>query len=43
MRNEIASFVSLACVDGNLHVVSNVELVFVGVDSQVADVDEGFL
>ena len=43
VSNEIASVVSLACVDGNLYVVADVELVFAGVDSLVADVDEGFL
>ena len=42
VSNEIASVVSLACVDGNLHVVVDVELVFASVDSLVADVDEGF-
>ena len=43
VSNEIAGVVSLACVDVNLHVVADVELVFAGVDSLVADVDEGFL
>ena len=28
VRNEIAGVVSLACVDGNLHVDADVELVF---------------
>ena len=43
VSNEIIGVVSLACVDGNLYVVADVELVFAGVDSLVADVDEGFL
>ena len=43
VSHEIASVVSLACVDGNLHVVADVELVFSGVDSLVIDVDEDFL
>ena len=41
--NEIAGVASLACVDGDLHVVANVELVFAGVDSLVIDVDEDLL
>ena len=43
VSNEIAGVVSLACVDGNLHVVADVELVFAGVDLLVSDVDEGLL
>ena len=43
VSNDIAGVVSLACVDENIHVVADVELVFASVDSLVADVDEGFL
>ena len=43
VSNEIARVVSLACVDGDLHIVSNVELVAVDVDSLVVDVDEDLL
>ena len=43
VSNEIASVVSFSCVDGDLHVVANVELVFAGVDSLVIDVDEDLL
>ena len=43
VSNEIAGVVSLACVDGDLHVADDVELVFAGVDSRVIDVDEGLL
>ena len=43
VSNEIASVVSLACVDGDLHVVADVELVLSGVDSLVIDVDEDLL
>ena len=43
VSNEISGVVSLACVDGDLHVVSSVELVFFGVDSLVIDVDEDLL
>ena len=43
VSNKIARVVSLACVDGDFHVVANVELIFVGVDSLVIDVDEDFL
>ena len=35
--------VSLACVDGDLHVVAHVELVFASVDSLVIDVNEDLL
>ena len=37
VSNEIAGVVSLACVDGNLHVVSDVELLFAVDDSDVFD------
>ena len=43
VSNEIVGVVSLECVDGNLHVVADVELAFSSVDSLVADVEEGFL
>ena len=43
VSNEIDGVLSLACVDGNFHVVADVELVFVGVDSLVSNVDEVFL
>ena len=50
VNNEIASVVSLACVDGDLHiaadmefVASDVEFVVAGVDSLIADVDKGLL
>ena len=43
VRNETAGVVILACIDGDLHIVADVEFVFVGVDSLVIDVDEGFL
>ena len=43
VSNEIAGVKSLACIDGDLHVVADAEFVLVGVDSLVADVDEGFL
>ena len=43
VSNEIAGVASFSCVDGDLHVVSDVELVFSGVDSIVVDVDEDFL
>lgn len=41
MSNEIASVVSLACVD--LYVAADVEFVVIGVDSIVANVEEGLL
>ena len=43
VSNEIARVVRLACVDGDLHVVNDVELVFASVDSLVADVNEVLL
>ena len=43
VSNEIAGVASLACVDGDLHVVANVELGFFGMDSLVIDVDEDLL
>ena len=43
VSNEIASVVSLACVDRDLHVATDVEFVVVGVDSLVANVDEDLL
>ena len=43
VSNEIVGFASLACVDGYLHVVFDVELVFTSVDSLVIDVDEDLL
>ena len=43
VRNEISGVVSLACVDGDLHVVANMELVFTNVDSLFIDVDEDLL
>ena len=50
VRNEILVVVSLACVDGYLHIAidmnffaTDVEFVVAGVDSLVADVDEGLL
>ena len=43
MSNEIASVESLACVNGDLHVVVDVEFVVSGEDSLFADVDEGLL
>ena len=43
MSNEIDSVVSFACVDGDLHIASNVEFFAIGVDSLVVHVDEGLL
>ena len=43
VRNEIVGVARLACVDGDLHVAHDVELVFAGVDSLVADVNEVLL
>ena len=43
VSNEIVGVESLACVDGDLHVAIDVEFFVVGVDSLVADVDEGLL
>ena len=43
VSNEIASVMSLACVDGDLHVFSVVDFVFSSVDSLVIDVDEDLL
>ena len=50
VRNETVGVVSLECVDGDLHIVvdmefiaTDVKLVAAGVDSLVANVDEGFL
>ena len=43
VSNEIAGVASLACVDVDLHVVADVDLVFSSVDSLVIYVDEGFL
>ena len=43
VSNEIASVVSLTCVDGDLHVASDPEFVVAGVHSLVADVDESLL
>ena len=44
VRNEMASVVSLACVDENLHIVAaNVEFFAASVESLVVDVDEGLL
>ena len=43
VSNEIVGIASLACVDGDLHVIPNVELGFVGITSLLIDVDEGLL
>ena len=43
VSNDIAGVMSLECVDGDIHVVGNVDLVFFGVISLLIDVDEGFL
>ena len=43
MSNEIDGVVSLESVDGDLHVVANMEFFVAGVDSLVVDVDEDFL
>ena len=43
VSNEIAGVASLACVDVDLHVVADVELVFASVNSLVIDVDEDLL
>lgn len=43
VSNEIVGVVSLVCVDGDLHIVVDVEFVANGVDSLIADVDEGLL
>ena len=40
---ETAGVVSLECVDGDLHIVANMEFVFASVDSLVANVNEVFL
>ena len=41
VSNENARIVSLACVDEDLHVVADMKFVAIGVDSLVANVDEG--
>ena len=43
VSNEIARVVILACVDGDLHVVADVEFVVAGMDSLVIDMDEDLL
>ena len=43
VSNEIAGVEILACVDGDLHIADDVELVSASVDSLVIDVDEDFL
>ena len=43
VSNQIVGVVSLACVDGNLHVSIDVEFVVASVDSLVIDVDEDLL
>ena len=43
VSNEIADFVSLACVDGDLCIAANVEFFAASVDSLVSDVDEELL
>jgi len=43
VRNEIIGVVSLACVDGDLHIFSDVNFFSAGVDSLVVDVDEDLL
>ena len=43
VSNEIFGVVILACVNGNIHVVADVDLVFASVDSLVVIVDEDFL
>ena len=43
VSNQITSVVSLACVDGDLHVASNVEFIVASVDSLFDEVDEDLL
>ena len=43
MSNEIVGVVSLVCVDGDVHVVADVELVVADVGFVVVDVDEDLL
>ena len=43
VSNEIAGITSLACVDGFLHIATNVEFFTTSVDSLIVDVDEDFL
>ena len=43
VSNEIVGIASFACVDGDLHVVSDVVFIVAGMDSLVIDVDEDFL
>lgn len=43
VSNEIFVVVSLACVDGDLHIFIDVEFDVFGVDSLVADVNQVFL
>ena len=43
VSNGITSIVSLACVDGDLHIVSSMEFFVAYVDSLVVDVDEDLL
>lgn len=43
VSNEIASVVSLACVDGDLYITADVEFIVPRVDSLVIDVDEGLM
>ncbi len=43
VSNDIVGVVSLACIDGDLHIIANVEFVVASVDSLVVDLDEGLL
>ena len=43
VSNEISGVVSLACVDGDIHIATDMEFIVFGVDSLVVDVGESLL